>query len=159
MEGIAAWTAWIACGLFAAAVVTDLRRRRIPNAVPLLLLGLFAVHAAAGEGRSPGPLWAHAAVGAVLLAAGVALYSSGRFGAGDAKLMAVAGLWIGPADLSFFLLGLAACAFALSAFALLPLAAARRTRSELPFALAIVPPTVAVMIPRALSHDIQYPLP
>ena len=159
MEGTAAWTEWIACGLFAAAAVTDLRRRRIPNAVPLLLLGLFAVHAAVGEGRAPGPLWAHAAVGAALLVAGVALYSSGRFGAGDAKLMAAAGLWIGPADLSLFLLGLAAGAFALSMFALLPFAAARRSRSELPFALAIVPPTVAIMIPRALSHDIQYPLP
>lgn len=156
MEAPAAWAEWIASGLFAVAAFTDLRQRRIPNAVPLLLLGLFAVHAATGA--TTGPWWAHAAVGAVLLAAGFALYSSGRFGAGDAKLMAVAGLWIGPTDLSLFLLGLAAGAFALSVFALLPLAAARRSRSELPFALAIVPPTVAIMIPRALGHEIQYPL-
>ena len=149
MEGI---VVWVACALFAAGMLCDLRSRRIPNAIPLALLGLFAVYAATGEAGPPGAIWVHVAIGAVLLAAGFALYLTGGFGGGDGKLIAVAGIWIGPADLSLFLLGLAACAFALSLFALLPFDGTRRLRGELPFAVAIAPPAVAVMIPRALSH-------
>ena len=151
MEGIVVWAA---CGLFAASVVCDLRSRRIPNAIPLALLGLFAVYAAAGAAGPPGVVWKHVAIGAVLLAAGFALYLCGGFGAGDGKLVAVAGMWIGPADLAIYMLGLAACAFALSLFALLPFDGTRRLRRELPFAVAIAPPAMAVMIPRALSHGI-----
>ena len=151
MDGI---VVWVACGLVAAGMVCDLRARRIPNAIPLALLGLFAVYAALGGAGPRGALWVHVAIGAALLAAGFALYLSGRFGAGDSKLIAVAGMWIGPTDLSLFLLGLAACAFALCLFALLPFDRTRRLRSELPFAVAIAPPAMAVMIPRALSHGI-----
>ena len=151
MEGI---VVWIACGLFATGMVWDLHSRRIPNAIPLALLGLFALYAVAAEVGYPEPLWKHLAIGAVLLAAGFAFYLSGRFGAGDGKLIAVAGLWIGPSDLSLFLLGMAVCAFALSLFALLPFDRTRRLRSELPFAVAIAPPVMVVMIPRALSHGL-----
>ena len=148
MQGI---VVWLACGLFAASMVWDLRSRRVPNAIPLALLGLFALYVVAGGVGHP---WMHLAIGAVLLAGGFVLYLSGRFGAGDGKLIAVAGLWIGPAELSLFLLGLAACAFALSLFALLPFDRTRRLRGDLPFAVAIAPPTMAVMIPRALSHGL-----
>ena len=41
-----------------------------------------------------------------------------------------------------------------SLFALLPFERTRRLRSELPFAVAIAPPAMAVMIPRALWHGI-----
>ena len=148
---IARAAACIACALFAAGAATDLRGRTVPNAIPLALLALFAVHAAsdpAGPGGSP---WVHLAVGAVLLAAGFALWRTGKFGAGDAKLAAAAGLWAGPADLAMFLFGLGACALALAAFALLPLERMRRMRANLPFAVAIAPPALAVTIPRALS--------
>ena len=93
-----------ACTLFAASIATDVHRRQVPNAVPLLLLGLFALYAAAGAVRPIADLWQHFAVGAAVLAAGFALYLTGRFGAGDAKLLAAAGIWIGPAlsDLSLF---------------------------------------------------------
>ena len=143
---------WIACGLFAAGMVCDLRSRRIPNVIPVALLGLFAVYAAAGAAGPPAALWVNFAIGAVLLAAGFALYLSGRFGAGDGKLIAIAGLWIGPADLGPFLLGIGGCALALSLYALLPFEKTRRLRSDLPFAVAIAPPAMAVMIPRALAH-------
>ena len=151
MEGM---LVWVACGLFAASMVCDLRSRRIPNVIPLALLGLFAVYAATGAAGPPAALWVHLAIGAVLLAGGFALYLSGRFGAGDGKLIAIAGVWTGPADLGLFLLGLGACALALSLFALLPFRKTRRLRSDLPFAVAIAPPAMAVMIPRALSHAI-----
>ena len=160
MDGAGSWiavlSAWAAFGLFAAAAVTDLRNRTVPNAIPLLLLALFAVHAGAGPA---GPFWAHAAVGAALLALGFALWCTGKFGAGDAKLISVAGLWVGTADLSLFLLGLGVCALLLGAAALLPLDRMRRMRPDLPFAVAIVPPALFVMVPRALSLQVPWPLP
>ena len=145
---------WAACVLLALSVGCDLRWRRIPNALPLALLGLFAVHALAGGAGPAKTLWMHLAIGAILLVAGFALYLSGRFGAGDAKLIAVSGVWVGPADVGLFLLGLGACALALSLFALLPTERTRRMRSELPFAVAIAPPAIAVIILRALSHGL-----
>ena len=151
MQGVMVWGA---CGLFVASMACDLRSRRIPNAIPLALLALFAAYAASGAAGPPAELWVHLSIGAVLLAAGFALFLSGRFGAGDGKLMAIAGLWIGPADLGLFLLGLAACAFALAVYALLPFERTRRLRNDLPFAVAIAPPAMAVMIPRALAHGI-----
>ncbi len=161
MESASLWTvrltACAACALLVAAAVSDLRTRRVTNAIPLLLLGLFAVHAAAGAVSPAISLWKHFAVAAVLLAAGFALYSTGRFGGADAKLIAVAGLWAGPNDLAVFLIGLGACALMLSVCALLPYEGPRRLRSDLPFAVAIVPPGLAVIAPHALSHGAQSP--
>ena len=148
---LSALTVWPACALFAASVVCDLSRRRVPNAIPLALLGLFVAYALTGAAGPPQTLWGHFAIGLALLAFGFVLYLGGQFGGGDGKLLAVAGLWAGPAGLSVFLFALAGCAFALVAFALLPFEATRRIRRELPFALAIAPPAVAVMIPRTLS--------
>ena len=45
----------------------------------------------------------HLAAGAILLAAGFALFSFNLFGAGDAKLMAAAGLWFGTMKILPFL--------------------------------------------------------
>ena len=145
-----------ACGLFAASIATDLRSRQIPNAVPALLLVFFALYAVAGGVGPAETIWQHFAVGAAVLAAGFLLYLTGRFGAGDSKLLAVAGVWIGPslASLSLFLCSLAACAFALSMFALLPFARTRRLRAELPFAVAIAPPAIGVVGLRALSDGV-----
>ena len=145
---------WSGCGLFAASVVCDLRRRRVPNAIPLALLGLFGLYAALGGAGPLGGVWMHLGLGALLLAAGFALYLTGGFGAADAKLIAVAGVWAGPGGLGTFLAGLAACALVMSLVALLPLDAARRLRRELPFAAAIAPPALAILIPRAISHGI-----
>ena len=151
MEGVIVWSA---CALFAASVVCDLRSRRVPNAIILALAGLFAAYAVAGGAGPTAELWVHLGIGALFLAAGFALYLTGGFGAGDGKLIAVAGLWVGPGDLTPFLFGLGACAFALSLYSLLPFERTRRLRNNLPFALAIAPPVLAVMIPRALSHGI-----
>ena len=141
---------WAACLLFVLAMAWDVRRRRIPNAIPLALAALFGACALAG-GAAPAPLWAHLATGGALLAAGFALYLGADLGPGDGKLLAAAGLWVGPRDLGVFLAGMGACALLLCLFALLPFPAARRMRSELPFAAAIAPPAAAVLAPRALA--------
>lgn len=157
MESLGVYVAEAAaCGLFAASIATDVRRRQIPNEVPLMLLAFFAIYAASGAAGPAGDLWQHFAVGTVILAAGFALYLTGRFGAGDTKLLAVAGLWIGPslAWLGLFLCSLAAFAFTLCVVALLPLELTRRLRAELPFAVAIAPPAIIVVTLRALSDGI-----
>ena len=157
MESLGVYVAEAAaCGLFAASIATDVRRRRVPNEVPLMLLAFFAIYAATGATGPAGSLWQHFAVATLILAAGFALYLTGRFGAGDAKLLAVAGLWIGPtlAWLGLFLCSLAAFAFALCMVALLPFERTRRMRSELPFAVAIAPPAIIVVTLRALSDGI-----
>ena len=143
---------WIACGLFGASVVSDLRRRRVPNVIPLALIGVFAGYALTGAAGSARDVGVRLAIGAVLLGIGFVLYLSGRFGAGDAKLIATAGVWVGPGELSLFLFGLAGCAFALALFALLPFRKVRPLRAELPFAIAIAPPAMAIMIMQACSH-------
>ena len=129
--------------------------RRVPNAIPIALLLLFAGYALTGAAGAAREVWLCIGIGAVLLGAGFVLYLSGRFGAGDAKLIATAGVWVGPGDLSLFLFGLAGGAFALGAFALLPIERLRALRSELPFAVAIAPPAMAVMIARACAHGNQ----
>lgn len=92
-------------------VVTDLEHRLIPNpvsaAVALLGLGWVAAHA----GGAP-DAWLQAGLGLLLLG-GLALalrWLFGRLlrrealGLGDVKLMAAAGLWLGPFGLAPFLL-------------------------------------------------------
>ncbi|HEX4055831.1 MAG TPA: A24 family peptidase [Tepidisphaeraceae bacterium] len=80
-------------GALAAAAVIDARQRRIPN---WLTFGLLA----AGLGRAavagPGSL-GHSALG--ILAGGaipLVLYTMSAIGAGDVKLLAAIGAWVGP---------------------------------------------------------------
>lgn len=97
----------IAAALMCIAAVHDAQELKIPNRICLALAGIY-----------PAYLVAHAVVhgstpdwfGAVLLAlvvlvVGMAMFFKGWFGGGDAKLLAAAALWVGPADfLVFFLI-------------------------------------------------------
>ena len=139
------------CAVLSAAVVFDVARRQIPNAVPLAMVGLFALQIAVVGHRDITPLWAHVATGGVLLAVGFALFLPGMLGAGDGKLMAAAGLWIGPAGVGSFLVGVGLLGLGLGIFALLPFDAARRLRADLPFAVAIAPPAIAILTLRAFA--------
>ena len=139
------------CALLAAAVVFDIARRRVPNTVPVALLGLFLLQVAVAGHRGMAPLWTHFLTGAVLLAVGFVLFLAGALGAGDGKLMAAAGLWLGPAAIGSFLFGVGLLGLGLGLFALLPFDATRRLRSELPFAVAIAPPAIALLALRALA--------
>ena len=137
------------CALLGTAVVCDLRSRQIPNTVPLALLGLFVLDAAIFGHRDMVPLWAHVFIGAMLLAVGFALFMMGALGAGDGKLMAAAGLWVGPAGMGSFLVGVGLLGLGLGLFSLLPFDATRRLRNDLPFAAAIAPPAIALLALRA----------
>jgi prepilin peptidase CpaA len=80
--------------LLICTALTDLRRRRIPNWLTLAIAaGGFAQSFTALSLTSP--LQALAGLGAGL-ALGLMLYSAGGLGAGDAKLLAAVGTWVGP---------------------------------------------------------------
>jgi prepilin peptidase CpaA len=80
--------------LLAAAVWSDLRENRIPNWVSggILLLGLALYVAQDGAAGIVSAL-SGAGIGLVLF---LPLYARGAMGAGDVKLMAAAGAWLGP---------------------------------------------------------------
>ena len=138
------FTAVAACSLFVASVVCDQRRRSIPNVVPIALAVLFVMQASVGT--IPSSWWEHVAVGGAFLAVGFLFYLAGGFGAGDGKLAAVAGMWVGPDALGFFLLAMAACALGLTLIGLV--LRGEFLRRGLPFAWAIAPPAVFVLISR-----------
>jgi prepilin peptidase CpaA len=106
----------VLCAALVAAV-TDVRNFRIPNAVtlPLLLAGVL-YHSSSPHGA--GVLFSF---GGVLAGFGclLAFYIVGAVGAGDVKLLAAAGAWIGPAGVlvlflaAALLMGLYAVALAL----------------------------------------------
>lgn len=80
--------------LFAAA--GDALWMRIPNRLILFLAAGFALTVALTQ---PGwvDLAASLATGAAILAVGAFLFARGWMGGGDVKLLAVTGLWLGPA--------------------------------------------------------------
>ncbi len=78
----------------AYAAASDLLTMTIPNRISLVLIAAFLLLAPlAGLGWPA--FWQHMAAGAVVLAAGIALFALRVFGGGDAKLLAVASLWLG----------------------------------------------------------------
>ena len=137
------------CALFGAAIVCDLTRRWIPDSVPLGLLSLFVLHVLLTDAHAMAPLWAHVLTGAILLVVGFVFFALGGLGGGDGKLMAAAGLWVGPYDMMFFLAGLGLLSLGLTLFALLPFEHTRRLRSNLPYAVAIAPPAIVLLTLRA----------
>lgn len=117
----------------------DLRTRRIPNLVtgPAFLLGL-AVHLAMG---GPGGLLAALAAGALAGALLLPGWLMKFMGAGDVKLMAAIGAWLGSPRLA-----LSAALFSLVAGGIFSVVAAAR--------LGILSRTVrnaALLLPRALT--------
>lgn len=80
--------------LLLLAAVSDVISYKIPNKVVVAILALYPVHvltSPAGVEWLPG-----LATFAVALIAGFGLFATGKFGAGDAKLLAAIMLWAGP---------------------------------------------------------------
>lgn len=83
--------------LLAWACASDLRRRRIPNGLVLTMLatGLALSLAPRAADADPGLLGALGGV-AIGLAIWLPFHALGLLGAGDVKLIAAAGAWLGP---------------------------------------------------------------
>ena len=93
-------TMLLLAALLLAAVATDLRSRRIPNL--LVIDGIVIAHAAhaaalfTGTDPVAGPAWWSPLAGvAIGFAALLPLYLKGACGAGDVKLMAMVGAFVG----------------------------------------------------------------
>ena len=86
--------------VMAAAAFEDVRRRVIPNVVPITLCALWPLHFYLSA--TPSLYGALAAVGcaaAVFVGGAILFFFDSRlFGGGDVKLLAAAALWAGPAD-------------------------------------------------------------
>ena len=126
-----------ASAILLAILVEDLRRYRIRNAGVVLLLGCFAVDAAFGS--RTGAVLPHlllASFGAFIL---IGAFSLRLIGGGDAKLLVVALLWVGPAGAVPFSLALVATTLAYAAGATLGLLPSRRAggRLQIPFGPSI----------------------
>ena len=85
--------------LLVAAAFFDLTTYTIPNVLPaamLLLFGAFLlVMAVAGHPLSWNETWPHVLAGAIGLALGMVMFALNWVGGGDAKLFAMACLWLG----------------------------------------------------------------
>jgi prepilin peptidase CpaA len=76
------------------AAYTDITRYRIPNPLCLVMLAGFPL--AQFLSSHPAPWVLHIFTALAVLGVGLILFIPGLLGGGDAKLMAVCGLWLGP---------------------------------------------------------------
>lgn len=141
------------------AAASDALRMRIPNALILYLLAGFAITVAVAP---PGwlVLATHAGVGLSILAGGLVLFARGWMGGGDVKLLAVTGLWLGPAATPALLLLTALAGGLLTLLLMLArafgagrlaggrIAALCDPMDQVPYGIAIAAAAIAVVILR-----------
>ena len=113
------------------AAVGDAWSYRIPNRLPALLAGGFAVLASF---QPPAFVVGGLLTGLGVLAAGSLLFSRGLMGGGDVKLLSATALWCGPALLAPFALVTSVAGAALALTMLSPL---RRLLPPPPARLAV----------------------
>jgi prepilin peptidase CpaA len=90
------------CALLATAAVWDARKFIIPNQLSLGIAGLFLASTPFWSASVP---WlSHIGAGTVVLAVGMVLFSLGRIGGGDVKLISAVSLWTGFEHLLEFLI-------------------------------------------------------
>jgi Flp pilus assembly protein protease CpaA len=133
---------WSSLLLLVAAAVVDLRRREIPDGIPVALL-CWAVGTKVFGAAAPG--WASMALGfgagAVL---GLLAFWLGGFGGGDAKLLAALGALLGAGDFVVVLFYVAL------AGGVLGVVAARRGRRDLAYAPAMALGFLVFLITRGV---------
>ena len=78
--------------LLASAAWSDLRRRQVPNRIVAAIAALWLLQAPT---LAPATAGAALVTASILLALGMAAWTAGWLGAGDAKLLATLGLWAG----------------------------------------------------------------
>jgi prepilin peptidase CpaA len=133
----------VGCPVFLAlGAMTDILSYRIPNWIPAALIVLFAV-AAPLSGMPLATIGWHALVFVGCLLFGMGLFALNTIGGGDAKFLAGAALWMGPAMiLKYFV----AFAFVGGILAVIILAL---RRVVLPASAARIPIISQLMLPSA----------
>lgn len=135
--------ALLTCAVLAWVVVEDMRRYVVRNASVLLLVGCVLVEAAARH--DPRWLAAHAIFGALGFALMAGAFAARMLGGGDAKLLSVALLWVGPEGCFVFAVLLLACTLVYAAGAWLGWLPARRVgaRMAIPFGPSVATAWIA----------------
>jgi prepilin peptidase CpaA len=153
----------LASALLAMLALSDLRWRRLPNAVVASFAALYFMHAWAG-GETRFEVVAHLATGAVALVLAAFLFRLGWLGGGDAKLFAAVFLWtdLAHATTVFFIVSLFGLILAVAQLAWRLGQRGRTAAAELgrlspargvPYGVALaVGGIAAVWLPHALSH-------
>lgn len=123
--------------LLVAAAVNDFRTLRIPNAIPLALMGMFCVSVTVGLQQE----WpSHLTSFGIASAVSVPLFFAQVWGGGDAKLSSAFALFLSPHQLERFALivALAGGVLAITILIARRLVAAPWTqRPELPYGVAL----------------------
>jgi prepilin peptidase CpaA len=122
-------------GVLIGAAASDVMTLRIPNLLSLALVALFAVHVVTSEMPLMDILW-HLTAGIIVLGGGMALFAWGKFGGGDAKLIAAVALWVG-ASLLMPLLILVSLVGLVIAVVILALRSRGLAINKLPYGVAI----------------------
>ena len=87
--------------LLLVATAYDLTKFRIPNMIPLVLVGLFILKISGGI--ETGALTTHVILATLALVLGFLAFVAGLLGGGDAKLIAALALWFGPDSFAEFI--------------------------------------------------------
>jgi prepilin peptidase CpaA len=131
-----------------AGAVSDLRSRRIPNALSaaIAICGIIATWISGGGDATLSAL-GHLVVA---LAIGMAIYALGMWGGGDAKFYAATAAWFTLAEfwalvLAISLAGLALLVVWFTFRRLLKLQLERGRRGELPYGVAIAAGGISIM--------------
>ena len=142
----AAYSEYFFLGVFAltvlAAAITDIKYRLIPNSLCLIIAALWLPYAIFMTGDFLYPF----ITALIILALGIAAFSGGWLGGGDAKLLAACALWMGPDQIVPFLFH---TALAGGAMALL-----WRFEAPVRFALARGGLDVQIVATRALPYGL-----
>ena len=127
----------LACVILALIVVEDIRRFRIRNVSVLALMALFAVSCILGDAGTT-LIW-HAMFAAIVLVGMFGAFHLRLLGAGDAKLLSAASLWIGPEGAMVFAIVLLSLTILYCLGAFLNVLPKRRSdgRLKIPFAPSI----------------------
>ncbi len=138
----------LACALLSMLALSDLRRRRLPNAVVASFALLYFAHAWLGPETRTG-LAMHVAMGTAAFALAAVLFRFGWLGGGDAKLFGAVFLWSGPTHASsvFFVVSMFGLVLALAQIALARL----QREATAPSALAWLAPARGVPYGVALA--------
>ncbi len=92
---------FVFAGFLLVACIVDLKEFRIPNAIPLALIALFLIKAAATGDVAVWPT--HLVAFGVTFAFGLLAFALGLLGGGDIKLITALALWFGTSALPSFL--------------------------------------------------------
>jgi prepilin peptidase CpaA len=141
MIALAALCVFAALLLWAAA--SDIATMEIPNRISILMAGLYPL-AALVCGLSWAQIGVHVATGAGMLLISYLLFNLGVFGGGDAKVIAAAAIWTGPATLLPFLMVTAMAGGVLTAAIMGARAAMRPADSRPAFVNRLLQPTEGV---------------